>query len=62
MSKLKLFKNGASVVFSKNDINGFYTVTLMSPSFNIVDRVSCDTYRDACEYRRAFIALARNAF
>lgn len=62
MSKIKLIKNGASVMFQRNDVSGFYTVTLYSPNFNIVDRVSCDTYRAACEYRRAFIQLAKNAF
>ena len=62
MSKIKMFKSGATVMFQRNGVNGFYTVTLYSPAFNVIDRVSCDTYRAACEYRRAFIALAKNAF
>ena len=62
MAKVKLFKNGASVTFERNAATGFYTVRVYSPSFNLIDKVSVDNYRAACDYRRAFIELAQNAF
>ena len=62
MTKLKLFKNGASVTFERDPVNGFYTVAVYSPSFTLYDRVRCDTYRAAVEYRRSFYAIAQNYF
>lgn len=62
MIKHKLHKNGAMVTFQRNPINGFYTVAVYSPNFTLYDKVSCDTYRTAVEYRRLFNAIAQNYF
>ena len=62
MTKLTLHKNGASVTFERNPVNGFYTVAVYSPSFTLYDRVRCDTYRTAVEYRKTFNAIAKNYF
>jgi hypothetical protein len=56
---LKLYKSGAYVVCERNAVSGFYTVTLRNPAGNVHDKVSCDTYRSAREYARAFGAIAR---
>jgi hypothetical protein len=58
--KIKLFKNGAYTTLEKQAC-GYYSVQVRSPSGELIDKIRCDTYRDACEYRRAFNAIARNS-
>ena len=55
--KTYLLKNGAFITFEKNAINGFYTVLLRAPNGSVFDRVSCDDYKNALDYKRAFIAI-----
>ena len=55
--KLYLYKN-AHVLFYK--ANGSYHVKLRIGS-QLADKVVADSYRAACEYRRAFCAIAKNA-
>ena len=59
MTKTLVLPNGALVHMERNDVNGFYTVLLRNPAGGIVDKTSCDTYRSACTYRRAFIKIAK---
>ena len=56
--KIQEFKNGAYVTFERLP-SGLYAVMLRSPSGELRDKVRCDTYRAAIEYRRAFAAIAR---
>ena len=50
-------KNGAYVTFEKT--GALWTVQLRDGRGDVADKVRCDCYRMACEYRRAFIAIAR---
>ena len=56
--KIQEFKTGAYVTFERLP-SGLYAVALRSPSGELSDKVRCDTYRAAMEYRRAFAAIAR---
>lgn len=56
--KIQEFKNGAYVTFERLP-SGWYEVRVRAPSGALFDRVLCDTYRGAMEYRRAFVAIAR---
>ena len=56
--KIQEFKNGAYVTFERLP-SGLYAVSLRSPSGELSDKVRCDNYRAATEYRRAFAAIAR---
>ena len=56
--KIQEFKNGAYVTFERLP-SGFYAVALRSPSGELHDKVRCDTFRAASEYRRVFAAIAK---
>ena len=53
-------KSGAWVSFDKGGSDGMYIVKLYSASGNLIDKVRCDDYRNACAYKRSFIAIAKN--
>ena len=56
--KIQEFKNGAYVTFERLP-SGWYEVRGRAPSGALFDKVLCDTYRGAMEYRRAFAAIAK---
>jgi len=53
-------KSGAWVQFETLIPSGMYSVTLYAPDDNKHDHIRCDSYCMAQEYRRAFVALAKN--
>jgi len=53
-------KSGAWVQFETLNPSGMYLVTLYAPDDSTHDRIRCDDYRAALEYRRAFVQLAKN--
>ena len=55
--KIKEFKNGNSVIFSKN--HAFYVVKVYLGT-ELHDKILCDTYRGARDYVRAFSSIAKN--
>lgn len=55
--KITQYKTGAWIVSEK--AAGWYSVKLYRPSGELHDKVRCDTYRQAGEYRRAFAAIAK---
>lgn len=61
MTKIKMFKNGAYVTFERNPFYGQYLVKVYSPTDNLIDKVIAYDYKTACEYRRCFNGIARNA-
>jgi hypothetical protein len=56
--KITTSKTGAYVTFEK--CAGWYAVRLVDSAGRLIDKIRCDSYRMACEYRRAFVAIARN--
>ena len=52
-------KTEAWVNFERLHPSGYYLVTLYDPMGNIHDKVRCDDYRNACEYRKAFVSIAK---
>lgn len=56
-TKIKDFKNGNSVIFSKN--HAFYVVKVYLGT-ELHDKILCDTYKGARDYVRAFCAIAKN--
>ena len=50
-------KNGRYVTFEKG--RTLYIVALKDSSGNLVDKVKCDDFRSAVDYRKAFIKQAR---
>ena len=57
--KITTSKTGAHVTFEK--YAGWYAVRLIDSAGKVLDKIRCDDYKTACEYRRAFSAIARNA-
>ena len=57
---IKTFKNGAYVTFERNSFYGQYLVKVYSATGNLIDEIITFDYRTACEYRRAFNAIAKN--
>jgi hypothetical protein len=57
---IKTFKNGAYVTFERNSFYGQYLVKVYSAAGNLIDKIITFDYRTACEYRRAFNAIAKN--
>lgn len=51
-------KGGRYVVFEKL-ASGMYLVILRSGAGEVMDKVRCDTYAMAADYRKAFIKIAR---
>ena len=56
--KLYSYKHGDVVVERLS--SGIYSVWIRNTSGEIVDKVRCDTYRMAMEYKRAFVAIAKH--
>ena len=56
----KVHKSGAWVTMDKQGAAGMYEVKVYTAAGMLRDKVRCDDYRDALEYRRAFNAIARN--
>lgn len=50
-------KDGKYVTYEK--ANGWYHVRLCSELSGVLDKVRCDSYSEACAYRKSFIAIAR---
>jgi len=58
---VKTHKSGAWVVMDKSFPSGLFVVKLYSSGGGLIDKVRCDDYRMAMDYRRSFNAIARNA-
>lgn len=58
MMKIHEGKHGHYVTFERS--GNMWAVQLRS-STQLLDKVRCDCYRMACEYRRAFLKIARKA-
>lgn len=56
--KVYLGKTGAWTISGK--VGGLYEVKLYSPAGALIDKVRCDDYRTAMEYRRSFNLIAKN--
>lgn len=56
--KLYSYQHG-DVLVEKLSPSGMYLVQLRSSSGDLLDKVRCDDYRTAMEYKRAFSALAK---
>jgi hypothetical protein len=56
----KVHKSGASVVMDRTVPAGMYEVKLYSSGGGLIDKVRCDDYRMALDYRKSFNAIARN--
>lgn len=52
-------KDGKYVTFEKT--GAYWTVRLRTGAGETADKVMCDDYRTACDYRKAFIKIARAA-
>jgi hypothetical protein len=61
MTKVKTFKNGAYVSFERVPFYGQWIVKVYSPAGALLDKIISFDYRTACEYRRAFEGIAKNA-
>ena len=57
-TKSKLFRNDWFVQFEKTGF--WYVVQVRAASGELHDKVRCDDYRNACDYYRAFCAIAKN--
>lgn len=53
------YSNGWSVYFER--IGDWYHVLVRDARGDVHDKVRCDSYREASDYRRAFKAIAKNA-
>lgn len=58
-TKIKVFKNGASAMLEKCGM--WYVTNVRAPNGEMIDKMRCDDYQSACEYYRAFQAIARNS-
>jgi len=56
---MDVYRNGWCVSFER--IGNWYHVLVRDARGDVHDKVRCDDYRSAIEYRRAFRAIARNA-
>jgi len=56
--KIHQGKDGAYVTFEK--IGLMWHVMLRAGNGEVADKVRCDDYRQAVEYRKSFIRIARN--
>lgn len=59
MYKIKTFKNGHASI-ERLFPSGMYLVQCYKGT-ELADKVRCDSYRVACEYYRAFQAIAKGA-
>ena len=58
--KVKIFSSGWSVFFDRMPC-GMYSVILRDLSDNLIDKIRCDDYRMAMDYKKSFSAIARKA-
>ena len=58
---INISKSGAWVSMNKSADSGMYTVKLYSAGGALMDKVACDDYRNALDYRASFNKIARNA-
>lgn len=56
--KSKTYENGWSAYFEKHA--SWYLVNVRNARGDIHDKMRCDDYRTACDYWRAFNAIAKN--
>jgi len=59
MEKAQEYRNGWSATLVKT--SAYYTATVRNARGDIHDKITCDTYKGAAEYYRAFQKIARNA-
>ena len=57
--RIKEFKNGWTASLDK--AGSMYVAIVRNARGDIHDKMRCDDYRDACDYYRAFSAIAKNA-
>ena len=57
--KLYSYKHG-DVLVEKLFPSGMYLVQLRNTTGDLVDKIRCDDYRMAMDYKRAFIAIAKH--
>jgi len=57
--KIKTYRNGWSTMMDKAGY--LYTVIVRDARGDIHDKMRCDDYRTACDYYRAFNAIAKTA-
>ena len=57
--KTKSHRNGWSTTMDK--ANYLYTIILRDARGDVHDKMRCDDYRTACDYYRAFNAIAKTA-
>lgn len=57
--KTKSYRNGWSTMMEKG--GALYIVLVRNARGDIHDKMRCDDYRTACEYYRAFNAIAKAA-
>lgn len=58
---VKTHKSGAWVIMDKIFPSGMYEVKLYSSGGGLMDRVRCDDYRMALDYRKSFNLIAKNS-
>ena len=60
-SKAYVAKSGACVIFEQltTGAQKWYSVVMRNASGELLDKVRCDTYADACAYCRSFRAIIR---
>jgi hypothetical protein len=57
--KIYSYKNG-DVLVEKLSPSGMYLVQLRNAAGDLVDKIRCDDYRMAMNYKRSFIAIAKH--
>ena len=60
-TKVKTFKNGAWTTFERVPFYGQWVVKVYGAGGSLIDKVITFDYLTACEYRRAFNAIAKNS-
>ena len=57
--RVKIYKNGWSASLDK--AGPLYVAMVRNARGDVHDKMRCDDYRDACDYYRAFSAIAKAA-
>jgi len=60
-TKIKLTPDGASVQMEKLQPSGMYSVIARKASGELHDKITCDTYREACHFFKSFYKVLKNA-
>jgi hypothetical protein len=58
--RIREYRNGWSTLFERLS-NGMYWVHIRRSNGDLHDKIRCDDYKMACDYHRAFSAIARAA-